>query len=187
MWNSYPEKSPNLRHCQAHSQNKGLSRCSQLWTSHPPPETGRRGQPELEAGNRSPREASSTKLHAGFVANQDFLGFWTVGILQEGCSQRSAPRRDTAHVRRHAGCTHRKLSGRDGGGDKSQPPPGSDCAHQASGHLSCSDLGRAQNAGPTKSVPLWHTQETELGWLRPGKCIQLRTRLRHVLAENPRA
>ena len=122
MWNSYPEKSPNLRHCQAHSQNKGLSRCSQLWTSHPPPETGRRGQPELEAGNRSPREASSTKLHAGFVANQDFLGFWTVGILQEGCSQRSAPRRDTAHVRRHAGCTHRKLSGRDGGGDKSQQP-----------------------------------------------------------------
>ena len=97
-------KSPNLRHHQAHSQNKGLSRASRLQTSHPPPVTGRRGQPELEGGSRGPREASSTKLQAGFVTNQDFLGFWTVNI----------------HLRRCAGCTPRKTSGRDRGGDKSQ-------------------------------------------------------------------
>ena len=36
---------------------------------YPPPETGRRGQPELEGGNRGPREASYTKLQADFVAN----------------------------------------------------------------------------------------------------------------------
>ena len=42
------------------------------------------------------------------------------------------------------------------------------CTHQAPGHLSCLDLGRAQNAHPTDSVPLWSTQEPE--WLRPGKC-----------------
>ena len=44
----------------------------------------------MEGDNRRPREASSTKLQAGFVANQDFLGFWTVDIYQESCSQRSA-------------------------------------------------------------------------------------------------
>ena len=30
--------------------------------AHPPPETGRQGQPEPEGGNRSPRETLSTKL-----------------------------------------------------------------------------------------------------------------------------
>ena len=82
-----------------------------------------RGQPEPERGNLSPREASSTKLQAGFVANQDFLGFWMVDLCQEGCSQRSAPqKRHTAHLRRRASCTPRKPSGRDRGGDKSQRP-----------------------------------------------------------------
>ena len=58
-------------------------------------------QPELEGGNHSPREALSTKLQAGFVANQDFLGFWTVNI----CLRRLYTR---------------KPSNRDGGGNKSQ-------------------------------------------------------------------
>jgi len=30
-------------------------------------------------------------------------------------------------------------------------------------------MGRAQNAGPTESIPLWSTQEPELEQLRPGK------------------
>ena len=64
--------------------------------------TGRRGQPEPEGGNRGPREVSSTKLQAGFVANQDSLEFWMVDIHQEGRSQRSAPqKRHKAHLRRH--------------------------------------------------------------------------------------
>ena len=33
---SYPEKSPNLRQCQARSQNKGLSRARWLWTGPSP-------------------------------------------------------------------------------------------------------------------------------------------------------
>ena len=41
---------------------------------------GRQVQPEPEGGNRGPREASYTKAQADFVANQDFLGFWTVDI-----------------------------------------------------------------------------------------------------------
>ena len=139
-------------------------------------------------GNCGPREASSTKLQAGFFANQDFPGFWMVDICQEGHSQRSAPqKRHTAHLRKHASCTPRKPSGWDGGGDKMQPPTGGDRACQAPGHLSCSDLGRAQNTGPTKSAPLWSTQEPEPERLRPGKCTQPRPHLRQFLAEQPRA
>ena len=115
LWDSYPTKSPNLRHCQAHSQNKGLSRARQLRTSPSPsplPETGSQGSQNQKGGNRGPREASSTKLQAGFIANQDFLGFWMTDIHQEGRSQRSAlQKRHTAHLRRHAHCTPRKLSG----------------------------------------------------------------------------
>ena len=46
------------------------------------------------------------------------------------------------------------------------------CAHQAPGPLSCSDLGRAQNAQTTEYVPLRSTRETER--LRPGKCMKCR-------------
>ena len=124
-------------------------------------------------GNHSPREASSTKLQADFIANQDFLGFWTVDIHQEGCSQRSAPqKRHTAHLRRHAHCTPRKPSGWDWGGYMPQPSTGSDYARQTPGHLSCLDLGLVQNAGPTKSASLWSTREPEPEWLRPGKYMQ---------------
>ena len=53
------------------------------------------------------------------VANQVFLGSWTVDIHQEGRSQRSAPqRRHTAHLRWRSRCTYRKLSSCDRGGDK---------------------------------------------------------------------
>ena len=64
LWGSYQTKSPNLKHHQARSQNNGLSRASWLQTIP----SGVR-QPEPERGNRGPREALSTKLQAGFVAN----------------------------------------------------------------------------------------------------------------------
>ena len=116
-------KSPNLRHLQARSQNKGLTRASRLRTRPSPPETGGQGLPKPEEGNHGPREASSTKLQVGFMANQDFLGFWTGDIHREGRSQRSAPQeRHTAHLRRCTHCTPRKPSGRDRGGDKLQQP-----------------------------------------------------------------
>ena len=142
----------------------------------------------MEGGIHGPGEASSTKLQAGFIADQDFFGFWTVDILQEHCSQRSAPqKRNTAHLRTRASCTPGKPSGWDAGGDKTEPPAGGDCARQAPGHLSCSDLVRAQNAGPTKSAPLWSTGEPEPEQLRPGKCMPPRAGLRQFQAEQPRA
>ena len=63
------------------------------------------------------------------------------------------PRRDT----RCAHCIPRKPSGWDRGRDKSQTSTGGDYARQGTGHLTYLDLGREQNAGPTKSVPLWST------------------------------
>ena len=47
-----------------------------------------------------------------------------------------------------------------------------ECTRQTPGRLSCSDVGRAQNAGPTESVPLWSTQEPEQH--RSGKYMQAR-------------
>ena len=151
-------------------------------------ETGRWRQPEPEGHNLGPREASSTKLQAGFFANQDFLGFWTADIHRESRSQRSdAQKRHTAHLRSHAHCTPRKSSSWDRGGDKTNLPPRGDCVHQAPAHLSYLDLGSAQNTGPTKSTPLWSTREPEPEWLRPGKCKQTRACLRQFPAEQPRA
>ena len=48
-----------------------------------------------------------------------------------------------------------------------------ECVCQAPGHPSCSDLGKAQNAGPTESVPLWSTQEPEPEWLDLGSACNL--------------
>ena len=61
------------------------------------------------------------------------------------------------------------------------------CALQIPGHLGCLDLGRAENAGPSKSVPLWSIREPEHEQLRPGKCMQPRARRRQFPAEQPRA
>jgi len=99
-------KSPNLRHgvAQSWTRLKGVSRSSSSKTPSGPltkqrTEQSRRGQPEPEGGNRGPREALSTKLQAGFVANQDFLEFWMVNICKRRCT----------------GCIPIKLSGRDRG------------------------------------------------------------------------
>ena len=105
-----------------------------------------------------------------------------VDIQQEGRSQRSAPqRRHMAHLRQRSCSTPKKSSGWDQGGDKMHCSTWGECAHQVPGHLSCSDLGRAHNTGPTESVPLWSTREPEPEWLRPGKCAQLRARFRQFV------
>ena len=53
-----------------------------------------------------------------------------------------------------------------------------ECAPQVPGSLSCLDLGRAQNAGSTESVPLWSTREPEPQQLMHGKCMQPRAHFR---------
>ena len=171
---NFRTKSYKLRHCQACSQNKGLSkyqrRASQLRTS-PSPAGGREAgglQPELERDNLGPRDGILYQTASRLpVANQVFLGSWMVDIHQEGRSQRSAPqRRHMAHLRQRSCCAPRKLSDPDRGSDKTHLTWG-ECACQAPGHLSCSDLGRAQNTCPTKSGHLESTPEPER--LSPGK------------------
>ena len=63
----------------------------------------------------------------------------------------------------------------------------SDCACQTPHHPSCSELGRAQNTGPTESAPLRTTRVPEPEWLRPGRCMQPRAGLGRFLAKQPRA
>ena len=101
-----------------------------------------------------------------------------VDIHQEGHSQRSAPQKtERSHLRCRSCCAPRKPSGWDWGGDKTHRLTWGECTHQTPGHLSCSDLGRAQNAGPSESAPLWSTQVPEPERLRPGKGIQPRPAL----------
>ena len=123
-----------------------------------------------EGGNLGPRDSIFHQTVSRTpVPNQVFLGSWTVDIFQEDCSQRSAPqRRHMAYLRQCSRCAPRKLSGWDQGGDKMHCPTWGKGTRQAPGHLSCSDLGRAQNSGPTESVPLWSTIEPEPEQLRPG-------------------
>ena len=60
-------------------------------------------------------------------------------------------------------------------------------APQTPHHLSCSDLGRAQNTGSTESVPLRITAVPEPEQLRPGRCMQPRAGLGWFPSEQPRA
>ena len=63
-----------------------------------------------------------------------------------------------------------------------------DHARQTPGHLSCSDLGRTQNAGPTESAPLRATWVPESEQLRPVRCMQPRASLgRFLVVEQPRS
>ena len=68
-------------------------------------ETGWR-QPEPERIKLGPRDSILLQTASRLpVANQDLLGFWTVNIHENGCSQRSAPlKRHMAHLRGHACC-----------------------------------------------------------------------------------
>ena len=117
-------KSPNLRHCRACSQNKGLSeyqrRASWLQTG-PSPTRGReagRGEPELEKGNLSSREASSTKLQAGSqLLTKTSWDSRQLTSTQRVAARDQVPRRDT----RHSHCPPRKPRGWDRGGDKMHP------------------------------------------------------------------
>ena len=64
---------------------------------------------------------------------------------------------------------------------------GSDRTRQTPHHPSCSELGRAQNAGPMESAPLRTTQVPKPEKLRPVRCMQPRAGLGQLLVEQPRA
>ena len=130
--------------------------------AHPPPETSRRrwgwelGIGVGVEGCQSLKGAIVTpERHPLPNFKQDPLltkSSWDSGRLTSAARDQLL-RRDMAHLRRRTHCTPRKPSGWDGGGNKTHHPPRGDCVRQAPGHLSFSDPGRAQNAGPTQSVP----------------------------------
>ena len=143
---------------------------------------GARSQSQKARGNLDPRDGIFHQIVSRLkVAIQVFLGFWMVDIHQEGCSQRSAPqRRHTAHLTQHSCGAPRKPRGWDRGGDKTHRPAGR--VHLQNTWLpELLGPGKAQNAGPTKSVPLWSTREPEPEWFRPGKCTQSRACFRQFL------
>ena len=129
---NYPVKSPKLRHCQTRSQNKELReyqrRASRLWTG-PSLDTDReagRGATRARKGQSWPERGILYQTVSRLpVANQDFLGFWTVDIHREGHRQRSPPqKRHKAQLRWARLLPPRKLSPWDHGGDKMHSQPG---------------------------------------------------------------
>ena len=122
---NHPANISNLKALPAHSQNKGLSECQRRasWLQTAPStargrEAGQR-QPEPERGKLGPKDGILYRTAIRLlVANQDFLGFWTVDIHQEGHSHRSAPQKRHRHP-----LSPRKPSSWDQGGDKTHPPP----------------------------------------------------------------
>jgi len=80
-------------------------------------------------GKLSPRDGILYQTASRLpVANQVFLGSWTVDICQKGCRQRLAPqRRQMEHLKWCPHCASRKLSSWDGGGAKTHLPLG-ECA-----------------------------------------------------------
>ena len=103
-------KSSNLRHCQAAkdwANTRGELAGSRL--AHPPLEDGRQvgdSQSRKARGKLGPRDGIPCQTASRLpVANQVFLGSWTVDICQEGRSQRSAPqKRYTAHLSWRSRC-----------------------------------------------------------------------------------
>ena len=144
---------------------------------------GRKSEPER--GNVGPRDSILYQTAIRFpVANQDFLGFWTVDICRQGHSQRSAAQKThgTPEMARPL-CTQE--TGRLGWGrHKRHPLLGESMLTK---HLVPELLGpgKGTNAGPTESVPLWSTREPEPEWLRLGKCTQPRALLRRFPCRAP--
>ena len=125
----------------------------------------------------APEMASSTKLQAG--SQLLTKSSWDPGRLT--CARRVAardqlPRGDTRHTWDSDLTAHLGNQVAGMGEAIRRTAPLGQCACQAPGHLSCSDLGRAQDAGPIKSAPLWSTWEPEPEQLRPGKCTKPRAR-----------
>ena len=142
--------------------------------AHPPPETGRQGQPSWKGAIVAPeRHHLPNCKQASLLTKTSWDSGWSTSDGRV-TARDQLPRRDTRHTRESVPVVHpeNQVAGME------KAISHSDCAHQVLGRLSCSDLGRAQNAGPTKSAPLWSTQVPEPERLRPGKCIQPRVGLR---------
>ena len=114
--------------------------------AHPSPEA------ERQAGDSQSQKraiwatelASPAKLQAGsqLLTKSSWDPGWLASTGRVAARDQLS-RRETQLSR----CAPRKPSGWDRGGDKTPCPTWGECAHQESGGLSCSDPGRAQNAG----------------------------------------
>ena len=128
----------------------------------------------IEAPERHPLPNCKQAL---LLTKSSWHSGWFTSAGRVAARDQLARRETHGTPEKHARCTPRKPGYWDQGGDKTHHPPGGDCARQAPGHLSCSDLGRAKNTGPTESTPLESTREREPEQLRSGKFTQPRTAL----------
>ena len=144
-----------------------------------PSHTGGRGQvgarQSLKEANGIPEMASSTKLQAGFqfLTKKSWDSRWLTSA-ERVSARDQLPRRDTGYTVDECTRYHLVIQVAGTGEVIRRTCHLRRVRLPATGRLSCLDLGRAQNAGPTESAPLWRTQEAEPEWLRHGKCMKPR-------------
>ena len=176
-------KSSNLRHSLAHSQNKGLSeyqRKASLLRTIPSPCRRQRGRWVTAWARRqgailAPDMSSSNIL---WVASQLLpKSSWDPGwpTSARRVAARDQLPEETRGTSERVPLLHTQ--------ETEWLWPGrwlrctahlGQCTRQAPGHLSYSDLRRAQNTCPAEFVPLWSMWELEPEQLRPGKCMKPR-------------
>ena len=145
--------------------------------AHPPPEAERQaGDSQSRKGATSaPKTASSTKLRAGSQLLTKCS--WDPGRLISTGSQPeiSSPEETQGHMWDGAPAA---LPGNQAAGTGEVIRCTAHLGRVHSPSTWSPELGRAQNAGPTKYVLLWSTREPEPEQLRPGTCTQPRARFR---------
>ena len=152
-------KSPNLRHRQACTQNKGLNRTSRLQTIPLRWQAARAGRGAIAAPQRH------------YPPNCKQASLLTKTSWGSGRSTSAWEGTPVVHPENQATGMGEAISR-------------SDHARQTPHHLSCSNLWKAQNAGPTQSAPLRTTRVPESEQLRPGRCMQPRAGLRRFQRSN---
>ena len=147
-----------------------------------------RARARSQGATSTPEVASSTKLRAGSPLLA--MSSWNPGGLTSArrvAARDQLPRGDTRHTRDGTLIAHpgNRVAGK--GEVIRRTAHLGEGARPAPGRLSCSDLGRAQNAGPTEPVPLWSAENLNLGGLNLGSAHNPGPTLGSSPAEQPGA
>ena len=129
-----------LRHHQAHSQNKGLSRASRLRTGLSPAREAGEGSQSWKGAIAAPERHHLPNCKQASLLTKTSWGSGQLAFAGRVAARDQLPRRDTQPTRECVTVVHPE-NGVAGTGEAISHSPG--------GHLSCSNQGRAENTGPS--------------------------------------
>ena len=190
---SFPVKSPNLRYCQDHSQNKGLSeyqrRVSRLdWPSPCQRQAGGGSRSQKRASSAPERHPLPNCKQAPLLTKTSWDSEQLTSARRVAARDQLVPqRRHMAHLSRCTRCHPENRVAGTGEPIRRSPHLGEDCMRQAPGHLSCLDLGRHKTQAQ-RSLRLCGVPENlNLSGLDLGSALNPRPTSGSSLAEQPGA